>query len=516
MAERYVAEGIQAYNESRYQDSLKLAMKCETEMERAELQRDISTRAVEMARKKITEAAVEGAKTDHLTKSVERAERLLAEGKYVEAMTAAIESGDELHLIGESLDSARIELSTARERIERLKRVKIDASECDEDLDIAQDYLTAHEFAKSKDALRRATAKAESLFESSIHNIMEQNREMIAKAKSMGINTKSAEDLLEVANTSFSEKLWDFAYQQALACKDDCILLISRKITNLLDDVVGKTDGLKKLGASVTMVDRIVAEARKAQEEEDIEGAFQLLMDADRKMMGLEDTYKKYLDISIAAESAMENLGRYGLSKREPERLIAMAEIEKEKDYDSAIELVAEALDTAKDLLESYSPDISGKISATGLQEASESEFKVDIKNNGNALAKDISAEVVGAFDIIETRTVAALKPGMDAQLIVRLVPRTSGNVPVKVRLTSKRQFDGKKQTLEIEDSVNVFPSGPPFKLGRSTETTRCISCQGRIKPGFDIVTCRCGGQLHLSCAKRTSACPVCGQKYTF
>ena len=98
----------------------------------------------------------------------------------------------------------------------------------------------------------------------------------------------------------------------------------------------------------------------------------------------------------------------------------------------------------------------------------------------------------------------------------MRVVPNTSGNVPIKLTVTSRRQFDGKPQAFEIEDSVNVFPAGPPFKLGRSTETTRCISCQGRIKPGFDIVTCRCGGQLHLSCAKRTGECPVCGQKYTF
>jgi hypothetical protein len=516
MAERYVAEGIQAYNETRYQDSLKLAMQCETEMERAELQRDISTRAVEMARRKLLDATSEGTRTDHLTESVERAERLLSEGKYVDAMTAAIESGDELHVIGENLDSCRIELSAVRERVERLKRVEIDTSECDEMLDMAQDYLTAHEFAKSRDALKRATAKSESLFEDSIRDVMEQNRLMIAKAKAMGIDTKAAEDLLEVAKTSFNEKLWDFAYQQALACKDSSISLVSKKISSLIDDVETKTEGLRKLGASVTMVEKSLDEARKAQEEGDTEGAFQLLMDADRKTMGLEDSYKKYLDISIAAESAIENLGRHGLSRKEPERLIAMAEIEKEKDYDSAIELVAEALDTAKDLMEEYSSEITGSISGIGLQEAVESDLTINIKNNGKAPARDVSAEVIGDFDVVEAGVVATLKPNAEQQLNVKLVPRSSGNVPIKVKLTSRRQVDGRPQTVEIEDSLNIFPAGPPFRIGRASETTRCISCQGRVKPGFDIVTCRCGGQLHLSCAKRTGGCPVCGQKYSF
>jgi hypothetical protein len=44
----------------------------------------------------------------------------------------------------------------------------------------------------------------------------------------------------------------------------------------------------------------------------------------------------------------------------------------------------------------------------------------------------------------------------------------------------------------------------------------KCSNCQGKIKQGFDIVTCRCGGVQHLACAKRTSSCPVCGQKYSF
>ncbi len=68
----------------------------------------------------------------------------------------------------------------------------------------------------------------------------------------------------------------------------------------------------------------------------------------------------------------------------------------------------------------------------------------------------------------------------------------------------------------EMQDSVNVFGAGPAFKVGRAAEQNRCISCQGRIKQGFDILNCRCGGQLHLSCAKRVGECPVCGQKYSF
>ncbi|OGS55865.1 MAG: hypothetical protein A3K60_00205 [Euryarchaeota archaeon RBG_19FT_COMBO_56_21] len=516
MADRYVSEGIQAFKDGKYQDSLKLAMKVEAEMERAELQMDISARAVDLARKKLTDALSEGIRSQRLTELVESAERLLGEGKFVEAMTAAIESGDELHGIRDNLDGCRIELSTTKERIERLKKIDIDTAECDETLDMAQEFLTAQGFSKCREALRRATSQATLLFETSIKDVMEQNRLMISKAKSMGINTKACEDLLDVANTSFTEKLWDFSYQQAMSCRESCLEMISKKLSSLAQEISSKLDGMRRLGASVVFIETMIDKAHKAEADGETAQAFQLLMDADYKIGGLEEVHKKYFDISIAAESAMENLGRFGLSKREPERLIAMADIERERDYDSAIELVAEALDTAKQLMETYSPELGGSISASGLQQDVESDLVVLVKNTGKAVAKDVTVDVEGDFQLVDSQGVPALKPGVEAKIAVKLIPKKSGSIPIKIKLVSRRQLDGRVQRFEIEDSVNVFHAGPPYKVGRAADVTRCISCQGRIKPGFDIVTCRCGGQLHLSCAKRSLQCSVCGQKYDF
>ncbi|MBN1676907.1 MAG: hypothetical protein JW880_00040 [Candidatus Thermoplasmatota archaeon] len=514
MAERLVADGLQAFKDGKFQDSLKLAMACEAEMDRAELQRDMSSRAVELAKKKLAEAGTEGIGNEELTRIVERAEALLREGKYVEAMTTAIESGDELYSVKEKLDGCRIELSTTKERIDRLKKINIDTSECDEILEMAQELMSSQQFSKSSEAMTRASETAARLFESSIRDVMEQNRQIISKARSMGINTKRCEDLLEVANTSFTEKLWDFAYQQAMSCRESCLGLVSKKISNLVAEVMAKADELKRQGAATGTIEDMLEHAKRAADSGDIANAFQILMDADSRLVGLEESHKKYLDIMIAAESAIENIARFGLSKREPERLMDMAEIEKEKDYDSAIELVAAALDTAKEMLETCSADLSASIASAGLQEGAEGEMTLIVKNTGKALAKDLSIEVVGDFETGDAMRLAALKPGAEVPINVKLTPRKSGSVPIKVRLSSKRHLDGKIQTFELDDSVNVFASGPPFKIGRSAETTRCISCQGRIKPGFDIVTCRCGGQLHLSCAKRARLCPICGQKY--
>lgn len=515
-AERCVADGIAAFREGRYQDSLKLAMACEMEMERAELQRDISTRAVELARRKLADAAVEGIRSDRLTELVKKAESLLAAGKYVEAMTAAIESGDELHLIRENMDALRIEMNSVRERVERLRKVKIDTKECDEILAIAQEHMVSHEFAKARDTLKRAAEKAESLFEASIKDLMEQNKQMILKANSIGINTKPCQDMLEVTNTSFKEKLWDFAYQQAIACRNSCLELIAKKMTALIDDVQKKVARLQRIGAATGSVEEMLKGARAAGASGSVAEAFQLLMQADMRLEQIEESHKKYMDILIAAESSIDSLGRFGLSKREPERLLAMADIEKDRDYDSAIELVAEALDTAKNMMESYSPDLTVVTASKGLQEGVEGELVLTVRNTGKALAKDISIDIEGDFEVSGEAAIAALKPGTEESVKVKLLPKRSGSVGIRVRLTTKRQFDGKPQVFEAEDAVNVFPAGPPFKLGRAAEPTRCIACQGRIKQGFDILTCRCGGQMHLSCAKRGGECPVCGQKYTF
>jgi hypothetical protein len=273
---------------------------------------------------------------------------------------------------------------------------------------------------------------------------------------------------------------------------------------------------LQRIGASTGAVEELVEKARSAGSAGRIADAFQMLMQADNKMGSLEEAHRKYIDISIAAESAIDAVGKYGLSKREPERLMAMAEIEKEKDYDSSIELVAEALDTAKNLMESYSPDLSGAVSAKGLQAGVEGELTVILKNTGKALARDVSVEVSGDFEVFDSPSLAVLRPNTEEQIKVKLMPKREGTVGIRVKLQTRRHFDGTPQTFEIEDVVNVFPAGPSFKLGRAAEQSRCISCQGRIKQGFDVLNCRCGGQLHLSCAKRVGECPVCGQKYTF
>ena len=515
-AERCVADGIKAFKEGRYQESLKLAMACEMEMERAELQKEISTRAVELAKKKLAEATDEGIKNDRLSELVKKAETLLASGKYVDAMTAAIESGDELHVIRENFDKSRMDFGTVRERIERLKKIMIDTSECDEILDIAQEHLSAHEFAKCREALKRASEKAEHLFEISIKDVMEQNQQMIVKAASMGINTKSCEDLLEVANTSFNEKLWDFAYQQAMACRSSCLELIAKKISTLVEEVQSKIVNLQRLGASTASIEEQVEKARVAGASGRIAEAFQMLMQVDEKMEAVEEAHKKFMDISIAAESAIDVIGRFGLSKKEPERLMAMAEIEREKDYDSAIELVAEALDTAKSQIESFSPDIMASFDAKGLQEGVDGDLILVVRNAGKAIAKEVAVYISGDFLVKTTPTIPMLKPASEETVNVRLIPKKSGSVPISIKIVTKRPFDGKVMTFEIDDSVNVFHAGPPFRLGRASEQTRCISCQGRIKQGFDILNCRCGGQLHLSCAKRVLECPVCGQKYSF
>jgi len=515
-AERCVADGIRAFQEGRYQESLKLAMACEMEMERAELQREISTRAVELARRKVSEAAVEGIRSDRLTELVTRAEGLLAAGRYVEAMTAAIETGDELHLMRENMDALRIEMGSVREGVDRLRKIKIDTKECDEILAIAQEHMVAHEFAKARDALKRAADKGEALFEASIREVMEQNKQMILKANSMGIDTKACQDMLEVANTSLKEKLWDFAYQQVMACKRSCLELIAQKMSALIEDVQKKVVRLQKIGAATGAVEEMLESARAAGSAGGVAEAFQMLMQADMRLSQIEESHRKYMDILIAAESSIDSLGRFGLSKREPERLLAMADIEKDKDYDSAIELLAEALDTAKSMMESYSPELTAAVSSKGLQEGVEGEIIITVQNTGKALAKDISMDIEGDFEKAGEVSVAALKPGTEESVPVRLTPKRSGSVGIRVRMTTRRQFDGKLQAFEFEDALNVFPAGPPFKLGRAVEQTRCISCQGRIKQGFDVLTCRCGGQMHLSCAKRTGECPVCGQKYSF
>jgi tetratricopeptide (TPR) repeat protein len=516
VAERCVSEGVEAFNEGRYQDALRLAMKCEAEIDRVELQREISTKAVEMATKKLNDAMNEGIVVDAVRESVQEATQLLSQGKYVDALSKALESGDRLHQVRERLDSTRIEMSSVKEQVERLKKVGIDTTGCDELLSVAQQQLSKHQFSQSKETLSKCSQTAMEVFERSINDVMEQNKELISRAKMMGLNTKPCEDLMHVAQTSFSEKLWDFAYQQAQACRTTGIDIISKKIDKLALESTERLGPLKALGASVSVVEELIEQARGAVANGDASEAFQILMEADQRILGIEDSHKKYADISIAAESAIETLKRIGVSTSESERLLALADLEREKDYDSAIEFVAEALDSAKTAIDSYAPEITGSVSSSDLQEGSEGEIEIALKNTGNVVGRDLSIELSGQFKVLEVPSIASLRPGAELKIKAKIVPEKSGDLSIRVSTECKRQFDGAPQSFVFEDILSVFRSGPPFKLTRATEVAKCANCQGKIKQGFDIVSCRCGSQLHLACAKRTAKCPVCGQTYTF
>ncbi len=516
LAERCVAEGIEAFEGGRYQESLKLAMRCEAEMERAELQRDISSRAVENAKRKLAEATAEGIRSERLGTLVEQAEMHLSEGKYVEALATAIESGDVLHQIRENFDRARIEFSAVREQVERLKKVNIDTVECDEILDAAHDHLASQDFDRFKEAMARCSSLAGTRFEESINDVMVKTNEMIASAKAMGVNTKACEDLLEVAKTSFEEKLWDFAYQQAQACNNMCADLIGKKISNLLVEAEGKLTLLNSLGASPDKVREEIAQARDANQTGDQLQAFKVLMDLDQRISVIEDSHKRYVDISIAAESAIENLKHLDIPSREAERLLALAELEREKDYDSAIELVAEALDTAKTMLNSYFPDLTVSLTDGGLQEGADGEIEVRLENVGKATGKEITFRVEGDMEAVDLPGIDTIAPGDSATATLKVRPSKPGELDVKVIVTVKRSFDGRVDTFDFDKKMRAYPAGPPFKIGRATEVSKCTSCQGKIKPGFDTVTCRCGNHLHLACAKRAGKCPSCGQAYSF
>jgi tetratricopeptide (TPR) repeat protein len=513
-ADRCVADGIEAFNSGRYEEALRFAMRCDVEMERAELQKDISTRAVENARRKVVDATAEGIKADAATFVVEKAEQLLAKGKYPEALTSAIESGDILHEIRENFDSARIAFSAVREQMERLKKVNIDTSECSDILEKAHEQLAAQNFDEFRDTIAQCSTKASTLFEKSINALVDETKGMISRAKSMGINTKACEDLLEIAQTSFSEKLWDFAYQQAQDCRARCTELIDKKLNGLMLETDGRLEVLGHLGAGVNAIKKEIEEAKAEVSSGEHLKAFETLMGVDQKIAIIEESNKKFVDISIAAESAIENLRSLGGNVKEAERLLALADLEKEKDYDSAIELVAEALDTAQTEMESFAPDIEASIDTGGLQDGQRSDVTIVLKNNGRASAKSINVDLSGDFEVVDVSELPLLEPGREGRITVGIVPRGKGELSITAVVSSKRQFDGVTDTFELEGKLNVYAAGPPFKISRAVDVARCQLCHGKIKQGFDIVSCRCGSDLHLMCAKRSQNCPVCGQKF--
>lgn len=517
-ANSLLTEAKKAYGTMEFQEAIRFIMQCEQELDRADLQHSIAGNSLAVAKKRL-----EDAEKDMLV--VSRAERIFASAesamkkkKFAEVIELSISLGDEIERVRRQIDDCRLDLNSLDDRIARLNRIGLEIPAVDMMKQTADQALQAAEF----DTCRKTCIEAERAVSIDLERIitekLRQAEGLLDSGRHLGLPEKELRDLLDVAQTSAKEGLWDFAYEQTQKVVVRIEQALREKIHEAIDEVRAKMSVIAKSGAATKLVDEELKSVELKMDDGQFDDAFRTVLDADNLLSKIEALHREYLDTKYAAESAITVAKKFGLPTKESDRLVAMAEIERDKDYPSAIGMLGEAAELTKGSLDKFSPEIAIVIKPVELKHEQRGMILFDVTNKGKALAKDLKMEFHGGnIEVESVPDIPGLKPGETRSVSIPVLPKQSGEIEVTIAIAAKRVFDGKSFEFTAKTPIKVVPKEPTARTARATEPTTCSSCNGKVKPGFDIAVClKCNGTEHLACAKRTKKCGSCGAALEF
>jgi len=238
-----------------------------------------------------------------------------------------------------------------------------------------------------------------------------------------------------------------------------------------------------------------------------------MLEEANAAISNIEGFHKEYIDLKYEADSAIMAAKKLGLQVRESDTMVASAETMRDSDYSRSVELLKKAAEVAKSGMERFNPSLTVEVQPVELEKDKLGKITVEITNEGKAVAKDLELRLQGDFNVEQMPELPALKSGEAMSFEVELTPRRAGEIEATMTVVAKRLADGK--AFEFVGKATVKVKGgkePSVRVARATEPATCSSCNGKIKPGFDIAVClKCESVEHLPCAKRSKKCGNCG-----
>ena len=210
---------------------------------------------------------------------------------------------------------------------------------------------------------------------------------------------------------------------------------------------------------------------------------------------------------------------------KEAQALFGLAMGQKEKDYQMALSTMKTTIECVNNEIDEFRPKLTADIIVDKVQMGEWVDTDLFIKNEGKALAKDVKISILG--DIVTEGQVpidTIRGGGGEITQKIKMKFETPGDVPIIIRLSSKRIMDGKVFEDEISDHVFVMEAKAEaaklsaestFEQMKATADTKCNICMGKAKIGTDIIKCSCGNEYHALCARRFGKCTGCGTEYT-
>ncbi len=451
LAENLIHQSENALERKDYKRALSLAMQSEAELEKAELQKDIAEKAIETLKKKVEEAKKKGISLEDVVAAINRAEGAADAGAYIKAFEYTMEGSEKL-----------------------------------------QDIMNVHD--KIIQEMEELNMKLKEARENQIE---------VLEASELATRAKSA---LSSGDIIAARKLMESALKS-----------LDKSLLEHVDDIIGYAEAkikyAKKRGENVSEPEAALKEAKRIKDK-DPSKALRLANGA-RGMIDSMKVDTSFVDRAYGINFEISKAKKYGVDVASAEKLLKEAIEKAEENPEEANEILSKSGEEIKRITGQLTPKLELEIKADALEKGKWKGAILAITNKGNAPVKDVHVEVMGDIEVEGMKDIEELGKGSTAELPVKIMARNEGEIKVEGLLTAKRTFDGKEfeftseETLKTKEKVKATVQ-PQEVTAENPE--KCAFCNGKIKPGMQMVVCgKCGATYHVPCSRRVGKCKVCG-----
>jgi tetratricopeptide (TPR) repeat protein len=508
-AEQLLKRARDLVREKRYQEALAAAMQSEAEVEKMELQKEIAENALETARTRIMALP---SPVPFLTKLLEEAEQAFERGDYVASLEAAIKAGDEFSRIREGWEQAEKSEEVALRFYRIAERIGVDSTRLSAILEEAKEAMERGDLEAAKDAYDRLATQAAGLASSHLTQLHSQVRNLQVLCSLLNCEVEGLEDMLSQGRSYTDENQFDKAYEVLSQARKEAERVLRERIEGLLSEAEEAIEHAEKVGADVHHARQMFEDARKALQEGMYEKAIRLAQESTDLVKGQEDFHRRFMESTFQAESLIKKAKKFGIDVKAAEKALRKAFELKDSDPDAALEEAEASLNQVQSSLEAFSPvlELSLEIGEATLGTWKEAVLK--LRNEGKALAKDVSVEILGDLEVDDLQVPASIRANGEGEARFKVRLNSAGNQPVMVKVKAKRVLDDREYEWERVFEIPVEGTAPREEARAiiAEYDTRCVLCRGAIKKGFSAKECVCGALLHEPCALRSGKCPSC------
>ena len=297
LADNLIRRAYKAMENGNYMEAINLAMQSEGELERIELQQDISKRSISSTNDKVESAKSNDIKVDDAEKLLNQAKQAYRSGFYVKAFDNAIKSVDKLNDTVRTYKEADKLLNNMEEFSDTADVLGLETTDM---RDAIQEGKIAFEKGRYDKALSNAK-KAESALmkhEPKMPDLIKEVESNIESLKEKGKDTTRAEELIKQSNISFGIGDTFEAMRLLSEAKEEFGGEIFDEYNKNIDEVESLVTKAKKFGADVGAVETLIKDAKNT-EKEDITLARDKAKEALDKVEESLKPYSPALDIWV-------------------------------------------------------------------------------------------------------------------------------------------------------------------------------------------------------------------------